>query len=152
MITNNLIIKPFSFEHLNEILSYQYELYTSNFKNHEALPSNDDVASFFINYSDQAFVLLEDNKIVGFYCYIDTIDIAILAQIFVVKNYRGKGYGKKLLNHFEKQLSHNNYKSYQLQASLMNTGAVELYKKIGCKVIETFEESGEVRYIMSKKI
>lgn len=152
MITDNLIIKPFSFEYLEEIVFHQYELYTSNFKDHTAIPSEENITSFFFECFDQTFVLLDKDKVVGFYCYVDAYDTAILAQIFIVKEYRGKGYGKKLLDHFEKQLQQRNFESYQLQASLMNNTAVELYKKIGCRIIKEFVESGENRYIMSKKI
>lgn len=150
----NITIENFRDEDLPYILEQQKELFSLNFKDEKVIPSNEDVEMLFTQCSDKAFVIKENGKNIGFYLYMsdDFTKRCILAQIFINKEHRNKGFGKMLMEHFELQLKERNIDEYELEVSVMNRSAVKFYEKIGCIHEEEFEELNELRFFMSKNV
>jgi len=67
-------------------------------------------------------VLLDNNKIIG----TGTLFENEIKRFFILPEYQGKGYGKKLLNELEKNINGEKYDNFVLDSSL---GAVEFYRK-----------------------
>jgi len=54
-----------------------------------------------------------------------------ISEIRVIEEYRGKGYGEKLINCVEKEAKGLNVNAMYIHAEAMNEGAIRLYKRIG---------------------
>lgn len=148
------MIVPLDITHIPKILQAQKELYSMNFRNmvfnkefydmilswyHEALE----------NPEWKAFVLLEKEEVSGFYLAQYKEVSGYLSQMFVSDKLRGKGYGKLLLDHFEKGVKDPGY--CVLQASGMNESAVGFYERNGYEILRPYEdENGDPRYLMIK--
>lgn len=147
-----ITIQPFESKYIHQILSYQKDLYSCNFKDPSVEPTRNSVSNLFNTFRHTAFVLLDENRLIGFYLYMIGMFETTLAQIYIVEEHRNKGYGKMLMNHFENQLKESGDTDYNLEASCMNDHAIQFYKKLNCQVEEEFESHGEKRYFMTKKI
>jgi GNAT superfamily N-acetyltransferase len=155
-VNDNIKIVPLDHElHLPQILKTQKELYSLNFTDASFV---DTLYLFGIEgmyYRDDVFgfVMLDGEKVIGYYCYDDTFAAAQLMQIFIDSEYRGKGYGKILFEHFESEVK-NNPDLYVIafQVSAMNVQAVEFYKKHGYSIVDEETEANELRYMMFKEI
>lgn len=55
----------------------------------------------------------------------------ILDDLYLIPNVRGKGYGKKALEHIESFGKDRQYKRLQFQSEITNPNAMEFYKSIG---------------------
>lgn len=146
-------IEPFIYDkHMDEILNYQEDLYNTNFITKKALPDLRFVDDLYKDSPDIAFVLVDQNKVIGFYIYLPQFHYALLAQIYIAPDYRSKGYGKMLINHFEDQIRQNQFDEYALQVSDMNKHAMQFYEKLGCQIENEIYFCGEKRYEMFKKL
>jgi len=73
-----------------------------------------------------------------------------LERICVLKDYRGKQYGKKLIEQMEKTIKNEGYQKALLHAQ---TYAKEFYEKLGYQVTsEEFMDAGIPHVAMSKKL
>lgn len=64
------------------------------------------------------------NKLIG----VASLSKNEIKRFFILPEYQGRGYGKKLLHELEKKIDHEKYDTFILDASL---GAVEFYRKNG---------------------
>lgn len=82
------------------------------------------------------FVLSEKEKIAGFIIgqieLWDTGNQGYIAEFVVSSDYQGKGYGKKLMNHFQDCLKKKGVEEIQLMSSL-ESEAFKIYEKLGFK-------------------
>lgn len=94
-----------------------------------------DYLKYQIGNLDSYYILLEDdnNNLIG---YIGSTleEMAEIQNFFVVKNYRGKGYSKLLLQSVIDESIKRNVKSIYLEVNKENLVAISLYLKYGFKV------------------
>ena len=103
------------------------------------------------NPKNAIFVAIKDNKIVGYIeCFVDDSFIefynyprGFIGELYVLKLYRRKSIGKKLLNRALKWFKSKKLKEVRLEVFAENISAIKLYKK------KTFEIK---KYVMDKKI
>jgi ribosomal protein S18 acetylase RimI-like enzyme len=109
--------------------------------------------NFYSNKDDYCLVCIDDNKIVGAvwtrimndYGHID--DNAPSLAISLYEEYRGKGYGTKLMINILELLKNKGYKNVSLSVQKENY-ATKLYLNVGFKIINETEEE----YIMVKEL
>jgi len=90
-----------------------------------------------------------DSQIHGHYVSIDEADCSYLYSILINSSVRGKGYSKKLLEHF---LSINDLKK-TLHVDIFNAIGINLYKSYNFKIIEkhqNFYQNGRSAYLMER--
>lgn len=156
LMAENITVVPFEEKYLEQIISTQKELYSLNFA---------DISSFFdllycmeiegmyLDQSSRSAVMLDGEKVIGYYCYYPMYGSAYLAQLFIDSEYRQKGFGKTLFTHFEEDVKNNSdYYMILFEVSAMNGHAVEFYQRNGYRIVEEAIASNELRYTMAKKI
>lgn len=155
-----------SIEHLEEITNSQEDLFYSNFRfNREkfddfyfslcSFPFKDIVDNKEVTYD--AYVLTIDNKLAGYYLSDtsyreDNKHVTTLMQIYVIEEFRGKGYSKLLLNHFELNSKSKGNGILTLDVSLVNEAAFNLYNNNGYENVKSYVELDEIRNTMEKII
>ena len=77
------------------------------------------------------YVLLEDEKVVGFYECSIVLDEAELFDIAVSLDYQGKGLSKFLMEHFMALCKEKQVRTIFLEVNTNNTKAINLYTKFG---------------------
>ncbi len=98
-----------------------------------------DVLNFINNQNQLAFIVKNENKIIGFaYGYLqkrpDGKKMFYLYAIDIEKKYQGNGYGTNLMNFIKEYVkSIGCYKMY-LSTNKSNISACKCYEKIGCKI------------------
>ncbi|MCK5779632.1 MAG: GNAT family N-acetyltransferase [Psychrilyobacter sp.] len=93
----------------------------------------------------KVFVLVEDAKILGIAEFIRSFNVeeVFLYGFSIKKEYRQKGYGKKLLENSIEILKKNKIEKISLTTSIKNIKGIKLYEKIGFKKEEVlFNEYG----------
>ena len=81
----------------------------------------------------------EDYSIPGIRLYI--------SRIIVKKEFRGKGYGKKLMNHIIEYAKREKYKELSLGVNLDNYIALRLYVELGFNKIQYIGEDSDGIYV-----
>ena len=145
-------IIPYEIKYLKEIIANQPNLYSLNFKNAKFV----DAAYLFIIrqlYNDlynNAFVLLMNDKVIGFYLCDVGYESASLLQIYIATEYRQQGYGKMLMLHFEEHVKDVDH--IELEVSMMNSVSVDFYTKNGYVPMMEYEDQGEKRQFLVKEL
>lgn len=83
-----------------------------------------------------AFQLCQDQQVVGYCIGLVVMDEATLMDIGVRESYRGKGYGKKLLQHFNEQCIERAVDEIWLEVRQSNAAAIRLYSDFGYQIVE----------------
>jgi len=108
----------------------------------------------FENKFSKRFVLEEDGKVVGYVIFWVIKDEATIMTFAVDPNYRSRGYGEKLLREAIEKLG-NKVKRVVLDVRKSNLRAINLYKKLGFKVVterKGYYSDGENALLMELKI
>ena len=79
------------------------------------------------------YVLLDGEKVVGFYECSIILDEAELFDIAVREEYQGKKLSNILMNHLIENCRHRNVRTIFLEVNINNTKAINLYDKFGFK-------------------
>ncbi|HEU4789905.1 MAG TPA: GNAT family N-acetyltransferase [Flavobacterium sp.] len=91
------------------------------------------------------FILLNDNKIVGYYSYIiKEAKNVILDNLFILPEYIGKGFGKYLMDDFLNRMKNEKFEKITLDSE---PNTEKFYLKIGFKKIGEFETSIKNRFM-----
>lgn len=101
------------------------------------------------------FVLLTDDKVVGFLEYEVLFDDAEIFMIAIHPDFQGKGLGKTLMDFCLKNLQKEGVKSVYLDVAVNNIRALNFYKKYGFDTLYTRKEyyrDGTDAYLMKKEI
>ncbi|MFT2091323.1 ribosomal protein S18-alanine N-acetyltransferase [Paraglaciecola sp. 2405UD69-4] len=80
--------------------------------------------------------LLIDEQVMGYYIAMPVLDEVTLMDIVVDRKFQGKGYGKRLLEHFIKACSSKNAVQLWLEVRESNKAAIYLYEQQGFVLIE----------------
>lgn len=89
-------------------------------------------------FSPGAIFIKKDNKYVGYGQVIIEGDIPIIVNVGILPDYRGKGYGKLLINYLLKIIDSYNYNIATLNVDINNTVAFNLYKDCGFNVLKEY--------------
>jgi ribosomal-protein-alanine N-acetyltransferase len=112
-----------------------FELDKSNDKNHWSRNN--------FNGNHKIKIAMHNNKTIGFIVYSD-FDIIEILRILVVKEFRGFGVGKSLIDSIYN-------KDIVLEVRNSNQNAIDLYEKCGFKVVNTrknYYKDGENAIVM----
>ncbi len=92
------------------------------------------------------YVVIEDIGFIGYSVYYERSEIDYL---YVIEEYRNKGYASKLLEHVINKGLHN----ITLEVSEDNISAINLYKKFGFEIVSKREKyyNGKDAYLMLRK-
>ncbi|MFJ5625112.1 GNAT family N-acetyltransferase [Peribacillus loiseleuriae] len=77
-------------------------------------------------------------------------DIGYVNLFYLIVEYRGKGYGAKLIGYAEGFFRKYNVNTYQLRVSTTNQRAINFYKKNGFNILRIEEEDTVPRYRMHR--
>lgn len=95
--------------------------------------------------------LMLDNQIIAMlnlYCNNTDTQQAYICNVEVMKNYRGYGLSKKLIEKAIRFVEGNNFKTIALHVSKANYKAVSLYKRYGFEFTDNFIENDEILHEM----
>lgn len=132
-------------EDINRLIKYKQETifeYADTLSNDEIKRINDYIhTSIHAEIDDYKNIVVSD-KIVGALLVTDENDGVLLDEIYLEKDYRGKGIGSKILKDIIE-----NHNTIYLWVYKENIGAISLYKRLGFLVIK----ETETRYYMKYK-
>lgn len=80
---------------------------------------------------DRLWVITEQEKVLGYYNFRMIAGEGELMRIAVDPSVRGRGFGRKLLEHLEKEASEHQIKAVTLEVRASNQAAICLYKSCG---------------------
>ncbi|WP_027623504.1 GNAT family N-acetyltransferase [Clostridium lundense] len=86
-------------------------------------------------FDDGAIFIMKDKAYIGYGQIILDNGIPIIVNVGILKEYRGKGYGKALINYLLKLTSKYKFNKVLINVDWNNKIALELYKKCGFKII-----------------
>jgi ribosomal-protein-alanine N-acetyltransferase len=109
------------------------------------------------------YVIKSQNEIVGYCIYYVKPDLsfygirkkAIIYSLAISKNFRRKGFAKRLLKETIKEMEINNISSIFLYVDVKNSPAINLYEKIGFQILREVEDicsEGELCHEMELKL
>lgn len=105
------------------------------------------------NQNTTYIVAKESNQIVGFAGIMTCFDEATLNNIVVKKSCRGRGIGGELLETLIELCADLNMKTLTLEVNVLNTPAINLYKKFGFKnlgIRKKYYNNSQDAFIMTK--
>jgi ribosomal-protein-alanine N-acetyltransferase len=140
------LIRPFERKDLKDVYKIIEETFFRPWSIEEILLEN--IFSYKI-------VLDIDGKVVGFLFGEIIFEEGNILMIAVDKRFQGKGFGKKLLNHFIKEAKEKKVRKVFLEVSVKNEPAIQLYKKSGFKVQSVrkrYYRNGDDAYMMMLEI
>lgn len=97
-------------------------------------------------------IIKENDKFIGFTEYIKDNDRVFLSKLYVHKNYRHQGYGKKTLEDCISYSVNNNANSIYLTVNKYNTPSYNTYLHLGFKVIDAVVNDIGNNYVMDDYI
>lgn len=86
-------------------------------------------------FDDGAIFIMKGNKHIGYGQIILDNSIPIIVNVGILKEYRGRGYGKALINYLLKMTSRYKFDKVLINVDWNNKVALELYKECGFKII-----------------
>jgi len=108
----------------------------------EEMDQFDEIATHLVGYEDNLPVVASRLRFVDGY--------GKLERICVLKEYRGHGYGKQMIQHMEQEVKQQGYGKSKLNAQ---TQALDFYKDLGYKVVsEEFMDAGIPHVTMTKEL
>lgn len=87
------------------------------------------------NETARFYVLCDNNELLGYIGANNICNEVYITNVAVNEKYRGKGYGKKLVNHLIKQSELEKAFFITLEVRKSNKNAISLYEKCGFKLI-----------------
>lgn len=88
-----------------------------------------------INELSSAYGLFNRNNLIGVIDLGEYNDGLIINNITIFKKYRGKNYGKKIIEYAIKEETGGNFKG-KLYADVLHEGIIKFYEKLGFKKVE----------------
>ena len=85
----------------------------------------------------ELYVLVIDDRIIGYYDLWIIFDHAEIANIAISPDWRNKHYGKKMMEDIEKKARENNCETISLEVRVSNLPAIKLYENSGFITINT---------------
>ena len=116
----------------------------------------DKIYNELLNKNRKTFVYVKDNEYIAEASFVfnkEDEDYTIpdkriyLSRIIVKKDYRGKGYGKKLMNNIIEYSKKENYEEISLGVNLDNYVAFKLFVDLGFTKIQYIGEDSDGKYV-----
>lgn len=79
------------------------------------------------------YFIVEDGKKIGYFGIAPHSDHLFLSKIYIEKDYRGKGFGKKAFEKIKEIAKENNLDKIQLTVNKQNFKSILIYEKCGFK-------------------
>ncbi len=102
------------------------------------------------------YVLLSENDVAGFACFLTVENTADLQLITIAPQHRQKGYALFLLQYALNELTKNNVEKVLLEVRCGNTSALALYEKLGFQTLARrngmYRNPTEDGFLMAKDI
>jgi ribosomal-protein-alanine N-acetyltransferase len=140
---------------LSEVLKIQAEAFDSK--------NQDNLIKYSKKLPEIFYVIKIQDKIAGYCAYYLKPELSfkglriksVIYSIATDNKFRGKGYGRELLEESIKEMKLNGIYSILLYVNIKNTPAINLYEKMGFEIIEKIENvcgQNEQCYIMELKL
>ena len=101
--------------------------------------------------SKRVYILEYNNKSIGWLRYnLFWDNTPFLNMLYVLEEYRKQGFGALLLEHWEKQMSIQGYKTI-MTSTLVHEDAIHFYLKYGYQVVGGFHPSEDEYEVILKK-
>lgn len=109
----------------------------------------------------EMFLLQEDEAYIGYVCFFNNFSTFLckpglyLEDLFILPEYRGKGYGKESLRKLAKIAVERGYGRFEWICLKWNQSAIDVYKNMGAKEMSEwtmFRVDGETLQEMGKQI
>ena len=139
-------IRPATVADTEEILALIYELAVYEKAPEEAKATRDQIVEGFFGDNPKVFceIVEADGAIAGLAIWFLNYSTwqgkhgIYLEDLFVRPQYRGKGYGKALLKHLAAICEERGYGRFQWWVLDWNTPAIEFYKSLGAKAMDSW--------------
>lgn len=140
-------------EDLQEILSLQYLAYQSEaalFGTNDIPPLKQTLEEVVEEYKDGIILKMtnENGIIIGSVRAKESNGTAYIGKLMVHPDYRGKGFGKKLLSEIESYFPNKRYELFTSTRSLSN---IRLYEKSGYKIFTQKDIDDELTFVYMEK-
>lgn len=123
----------------------------------EKFQSENAINNQYKNEKYTYYFITHDDKNIGYFGISEKDNYLFLSKLYIQKNYRSQGYGRRAFEKIKELAAKMNYKEIQLTVNKHNENTIQAYKKWGLTTIDavvTDVGSGFVMddYIMSYKI
>ena len=121
---NNLVIIDFSIKNIDQILEFEKESFSNHWTKQMFLSESENKFSHFK-------ICMADDLIIGFIIYRIVLEEAEILNIVIGNQFRGKSFGRQLLNYAINNIKENKVKNIFLEVNERNIIAQNLYKNGG---------------------
>ncbi|MUP14846.1 GNAT family N-acetyltransferase [Ancylomarina euxinus] len=138
-------------EHYTDIIgSRQVDYMLKKYQSVEAIKDQIEEGALY-------YLITHQGSTVGYLSYYKKADCLFLSKIYILKEYRGKGIGKKTMHYLETTAEHLGYKTLSLTVNKNNIETIKAYEKMGFKqvrdiVIDIGNDFIMDDYIMEKEL
>lgn len=141
-------------EDLKEILDLQYLAYQSEaalFGNQDIPPLKETLSELEEEFANGIVLKMvsEDGKIIGSVRSYAKDKTAYIGKLMVHPDFRGKGYGSKLLREIERYYADTRYELFTSTRSVDN---IRLYEKLGYKIFDEKKITDELVFVYMEKM
>ena len=142
------------------ILTFRRDSYIISFGDESLFGDNDSylkkISERLIKYPNGLVLVEVDGKPVGQIELqvkpFENKEVGYVNLFYLISEYRGKGYGVKLIEYVENFFRKYHLDEYQLRVSKTNSRAISFYQKHGFELLRIEEEDTIPRYRMQKSL
>ena len=127
-IQNTVFLREMTESDITEIAELEKECFSEPW-------SEDSLKDELTNETARFYVLRDNEKLLGYIGANNICGEVYITNVAVSSDYRGKGYGKRLVNHLLKQSKLEKALFVTLEVRKSNANAISLYEKCGFKKI-----------------
>lgn len=114
------------------------------------------IQNIYLAAPELCLILELNNEIIGFLLggYTALPRQAHILSIAILQEYRGRGFGRKILTHFLNSIQNLNYTSVKLEVNVDNHKAIKMYEEFNFKIeskIRKYYQDGSDAYLMIRK-
>lgn len=138
-------------EHYTDIIGYrQVDYMLKKYQSAEAIKDQIEEGALY-------YLITHQGSTVGYLSYYKKTDCLFLSKIYILKESRGKGIGKKAMHYLETTAEHLGYKTLSLTVNKNNKETIKAYEKMRFKrvrdiVIDIGNNFVMDDYIMEKEL
>lgn len=116
-------------EHYTDIIGYrQVDYMLKKYQSVEAIKDQIEEGALY-------YLITHQGSTVGYLSYYKKADCLFLNKIYILKESRGKGIGKKAMHYLETTAEHLGYKTLSLTVNKNNKETIKAYEKMGFKQV-----------------
>jgi ribosomal-protein-alanine acetyltransferase len=121
---NNLVFADFNVKNIEEILEIEKESFSNHWTKQMFLAEAENKFSHFK-------ICITNNLIIGFIIYRIVLEEAEILNIVIINQFRGKSFGRQLLNYAINDIKENKVRNVFLEVNKRNIIAQNLYRNGG---------------------